>query len=71
MDPALGLSRALSRRTADERFEGFGESLQEKMRAGFLALAEEFPARFRVIDGTRDIDTVARDVAALVDRELA
>jgi dTMP kinase len=71
MDPSVGLSRALSRRTADERFEGFGEGLQEKMRAGFLALAKEFPERFRVIDGTGDMDSVASNIAAVVDRELA
>ncbi len=71
MDPALGLTRALSRRTADERFEAFGEELQTAMRQGFLDLAQEFAERFRVIDGARDIDTVAADIAALVDREFA
>lgn len=71
MDPATGLSRALSRQTADERFEAFGEDLQAKMRAGFLALADEFRDRFHVIDGARDIDTVAGDIRATVDKALA
>lgn len=71
MDPATGLSRALSRQTADERFEAFGQDLQEKMRAGFLALAEEFADRFRVIDGTRDPDAVAADIETVVMAELA
>lgn len=70
MDPAVGLSRALSRQTADERFEAFGEDLQRAMRQGFLDLAQEFKSRFRVVDGARDIDLVATDIARLVDSEL-
>ena len=66
MDPAEGLSRALSRQTADERFEAFGEDLQTAMRAGFLALADEYSERFVVIDGARDKDRVAADVAQTV-----
>lgn len=71
MDPAVGLSRALSRQTADERFEAFGEELQTAMRQGFLDLATEFADRFRIIDGARDVDAVAQDIATLVDAELA
>ncbi|WP_299679856.1 dTMP kinase [uncultured Roseobacter sp.] len=70
MDPAVGLTRALSRQTLDERFEAFGEDLQIDMRQGFLDLAKEFAQRFRVIDGARDMDTVASDIAAVVDGEL-
>lgn len=70
MDPANGLERALSRQTAEERFEDFGVELQAKMRAGFLSLAEEFSHRFQVIDGGRDIDSVARDVTTTVTAHL-
>jgi dTMP kinase len=67
MDPAEGLSRALSRQTAEERFEDFGEALQQAMRAGFLSLAREFAHRFQVIEGARDIDDVAQDVAKVAE----
>ncbi|AYE85905.1 dTMP kinase [Sulfitobacter sp. D7] len=70
MDPANGLERALSRQTAEERFEDFGVELQAKMRAGFLSLAEEFSDRFQVIDGGRDMDSVAHDVTATVTAHL-
>ena len=66
MDPDLGHARALSRKGAEERFEEFGPDLQRRMRAGFLALAEEAPDRFRVIDGNRDMDSVAADVFSIV-----
>ncbi len=62
MDPAKGLSRAKGRQGSEERFEDFGAGLQEKMRAGFLALAQEFPDRFRVIDGGQEIADVATDI---------
>ena len=68
MDPAKGLSRALSRQTVEERFEDFGEELQTKMRAGFLALAKEFSERFRVIDGGRSVEDVSVDVVNIFDR---
>ena len=71
MDPETGLSRARARRGTEERFEDFGPGLQRRMRAGFLALADEFSARFRVVDGARPVDAVAADVLAAVRRSLA
>lgn len=66
MDPQTGLSRAKGRQGTEERFEDFGPALQQKMRAGFLSLAQEFSDRFRVIDGNRDMDSVAQDVKDIV-----
>ena len=71
MDPAQGLSRALSRNTAEERFEDFGESLQVAMRKGFLSLAQEFSDRFVVIDGAQAIEAVAQDILAATRQRLA
>jgi dTMP kinase len=70
MDPDTGLSRAKGRQGTEERFEDFGPALQRKMRAGFLALAEEFSDRFRIVDGNRDMDSVARDVTKIVTAAL-
>ena len=71
MDPAKGLARAKGRNGTEERFEDFGLQLQERMRAGFLGLAEEYADRFRVIDGDRSQDVVAADVLAVVRAALA
>ncbi|WP_419738264.1 dTMP kinase [Ruegeria sp.] len=70
MDPDTGLSRAKGRQGTEERFEDFGPALQKQMRAGFLALADEFSDRFRVIDGNRDMDSVAQDVRDIVEAAL-
>jgi dTMP kinase len=70
IDPGVGLGRALSRGGGEARFESFGEGMQARMRAGFLALAQEFGPRFAVIDGARDLDAVAEDVARAVRAHL-
>ena len=64
IDPALGLSRAVARAGSEMRFEGMGLGLQEKARAGFLALSTANPARFRVISGAAAPETVAELVTA-------
>jgi dTMP kinase len=66
IDPDVGLGRAQARAGAEQRFEDMGLGLQARMRDGFLGVAREFPARFRVIDGARAADRVAVDVLALV-----
>ncbi len=71
MDPATGLSRAKGRQGTEERFEDFGLEMQEQMRDGFLSLAQEFPERCVVIDGNRDVNTVAIEIAELVKSNLA
>lgn len=69
--PDVGLGRALSRGRGEARFEAFGVDLQRRMRAGFLALAAEQAPRFAVIDGGREMDAVAADVALAVQARLS
>lgn len=51
----------------ESRFESFGLPFQQRLRAGFRALAAEFPARCRLIDASGD----EAAVAARVDAALA
>ena len=62
IDPALGHARAQARSGPEMRFEAMGLPLQQAMRAGFLALAAQHPARFRVIDGAGTPEMVAQRV---------
>ncbi|WP_172292772.1 dTMP kinase [Pseudoruegeria sp. HB172150] len=71
MDPETGLSRAKGRQGHEERFEDFGLGLQQRMRDGFLALAAEFPERFRIIDGDRSQEEVAAEVLSISRKALA
>lgn len=67
MDPATGLGRALARGTGEERFESFGDAMQQKIRQGFLDLAQEFSARFVTVDGNRQLDAVAADIRQIAE----
>jgi len=71
MDPHEGLARAAARGSVEGRFESFGHGLQVRLRAGFLALAEEFPDRIVVIDGGRAAEAVTVDAARIAEARLA
>ena len=71
IDPEVGLSRARARKGPELRFEEMGLAMQQRMRAGFLALAGEFPARCAVIDGAGPAEAVAAAILALVEARLA
>ncbi|UWP96718.1 dTMP kinase [Aliiroseovarius crassostreae] len=71
MDPEVGLARAKGRNGTEERFEDFGADLQKLMRKGFLELAKDAPKRFRVVNGARDMQSVAAEVATLADAALS
>jgi dTMP kinase len=64
IDPAVSLARGRSRGSSEDRYESLGLDFQQRLRAGFLALAQEFPDRIRVIDGSGDADTVAARIMA-------
>jgi dTMP kinase len=42
----------------------------KRVRAGFLELARAEPQRFRIIDASRSIAEVTKEVKAISDREL-
>lgn len=68
-DEGLGRAAARSGVGAD-RFEREGLSFHKHLRDAFLALAREEPQRCVVIDGQRDIESVAADVWRVVDERL-
>jgi dTMP kinase len=59
---------ARRRRTAgdDDRFESLGADFHQRVRAGYLALAEADPEHWVVIDGVGEIDEVAQRLSAAV-----
>ena len=67
LDPAAAHARGLARGGVEDRFERLGPGFQARLRAGFLALAAEFPDRCRVIPA----DGPPEAVAARIDAALA
>lgn len=59
IDPDTALARGLARDGNEDRFERFGANFQHRLRVGFLALADEFPGRCRVIPADGAPDAVA------------
>jgi dTMP kinase len=70
MDPEVALGRGLARKSGEDRFEEFGLSFQQKLRAGFLALVQDHPDRCVVIDATSDPDTIAAHITQVVAKRL-
>jgi len=62
--PDEARTRDAARGSAEDRFERFGTDFQTRLRAGFLALAAEFPERCRVVNADGAPDDVAERVAA-------
>ena len=71
MDPEKALARGLARQSGEDRFEDLGLSFQKKLRTGFLALARDFPTRCYVINGNRDMDMIAAEVAEIASGALS
>ncbi|MFW5642221.1 MAG: dTMP kinase [Roseicyclus sp.] len=70
MDPEVALGRGLARSSGEDRFEDFGLDFQKRLRAGFLALAQEAAARCVVIDAMAAPETVAARITEVVQTRL-
>ncbi len=67
VDAAEGLARA----GAPDRIESRGADYHEKVRLGFLSMAEERPEDFVVVDGSGTIDETQARIIELVELQLA
>lgn len=63
---ALGRERLQAGRGPLDRFEVEARGFHERVRAAYLERAREHVTRFRIIDGTRPIETVRADLAAIL-----
>ena len=65
----VGLGRAGHRGGDEDRYERMGRDFHDRLRRGFLTIAEENPARCAVVDATADATSVhAAILSALSDR---
>ncbi len=65
----IGLERARSRHAgAADRFEAETQAFFERVRAAYLELGRREPKRIHVIDASRPLDEVERQVGAVLER---
>ncbi|WP_413203712.1 dTMP kinase [Rhodospirillum sp. A1_3_36] len=66
---AAGLARAASRGGAEDRYERMGLAFHERLREGFLAIAQDNPNRCVVLDARGDADSLRKRIeGVLIDR---
>lgn len=64
----VGLARARERKgsAAADRFESLGEAFFERVRQGYLQLAQQEPARFRIVNAAAPLPQVLAQVEQIV-----
>jgi dTMP kinase len=67
---AEGLARARRRSDAADRFERLDHSFHQRLRNGFLAIANAEPQRCAIVDASGDVDAVHRAILAAVAERL-
>ena len=70
MPVELGLERAKSRGEGEDRYERMGIEFHQRLRDGFLDIAQKDPGRCRVVDASGDIGAVTMAIAAEVTDRL-
>ena len=70
IDPEIGIKRALSRAGTETRFESMNLEFHHAVRAGFLSIARNEPARCVVIDASWSIEEVQKSVASTINERL-
>ncbi len=66
----VGLERAFGRGLFETRFESKGLEFHEKLREGFLAVADRHPERCVVLNATGEVEEVAERLWAVVEERL-
>ena len=76
LPPDKGLQRAWkqlksgSRTDSESRFENETLAFHERVRAGYLAIAEKEPERFRIIDASQSQDQVQDQITRVLEFEI-
>jgi dTMP kinase len=75
IDLRLALNRLKIRNqeteTLPDRFEREAEQFFEKVRRGYIDLANDEPARFRVFDGSQDAESIHQKIVEVISHEIS
>ncbi|MBF0158928.1 MAG: dTMP kinase [Magnetococcales bacterium] len=62
IDPVIGLQRTLQRDGNQDRFAREGMAFHQRLRQGFLQLAQQHPQRCRLIDAAQSPEQIAEQI---------
>lgn len=65
-----GLARAHGREHLEDRYERMGKDFHERVRSGFLEIAEQFPERCALVDAAQDIEQVTALIIGYLQERL-
>lgn len=67
----IGIARTRSRGVERDRFEGLDCGVKQRIREAYLQLASAHPQRIVVVDGSRAVEQVNAEVAAVLSARIA
>ena len=70
IDPEKGIHRTETRHDDENRYEKMDKTFHTRLRDGFLAMAEQEKERFLVIDATKSIDAIHKQIMTSIQRML-
>lgn len=70
LDPEVGLKRAHDRKGGETRFESMNFDFHQRIRTGFLSIAQEEPERCAVINAAQDKDALHKEITSTLHQRL-
>jgi len=70
LDLETGLKRAGARGQGEDRYERMGHDFHQRLRQGFLQIAEAEPGRCALVDAATSIENVAAAIRTIVSQRL-
>jgi dTMP kinase len=70
LETEVGLSRAISRSGGEDRYERMDIEFHQRLRQGFLKIAQNAPDRCAVVDASGDADAVFNQIQTVVQDRL-
>ena len=70
LDLETGLKRAGARGEGEDRYERMGDDFHQRLRQGFLQIAEAEPGRCALVDAANSIENVAAAIRTIVSQRL-
>ena len=67
LDPAIGVERALKRHTSENRFEHMDIDFHNRVRQGFLKIAQQHPNRCHIVDATQSVYAIHKEIAGTIE----